>query len=60
MGLMLAIYALCGLALLADAASFTVRRWLVLSSVLAAGSYLVFIQLLKLQMPVWPAFVNLY
>jgi hypothetical protein len=60
MGLMLAIYALCGLSLLADAASFTVRRWLVLSSVLAAGSYLVFIQLLKLQVPVWPAFVNLY
>ena len=60
MGLMLAIYALCGLSLLADAASFTVRRWLVLGSVLAAGSYLVFIQLLKLQVPVWPAFVNLY
>ena len=60
MGLMLAIYALCGLSLLADAASFTVRRWLVLGSVLAAGSYLVFIQLLQLQMPVWPAFVNLY
>jgi len=48
------------LSLLADAASFTVRRWLVLGSVLAAGSYLVFIQLLKLQVPVWPAFVNLY
>lgn len=60
MGLVAAIYALCGLALLADTSSFTLRRWLVLSSVLAAGSYLVFIQLLKLTLPVWPAFISAY
>ncbi|MEK0433551.1 MAG: tripartite tricarboxylate transporter TctB family protein [Betaproteobacteria bacterium] len=57
MGLMAAIYALCGTALLADANRFTLRRWLVLSTLLAAGSYLVFIQLLGLTMPVWPFFI---
>jgi hypothetical protein len=55
-----AIFGLTGVALMADAASFNVRRMLVLSSILASGSYLVFISLLKLQMPVWPAFVNAY
>ncbi|MSQ64899.1 MAG: tripartite tricarboxylate transporter TctB family protein [Limnohabitans sp.] len=60
MGLIAAIYALCGLSLMADTTGFTLRRWLVLSSVLAAGSYLVFIKMLNLQMPVWPAFLNLY
>ncbi|MFM7697852.1 MAG: tripartite tricarboxylate transporter TctB family protein [Limnohabitans sp.] len=58
MGLMVAIYALCGLALFADANRFTLRRWLVLASILAAGSYLVFIQLLGLTMPVWPFFLT--
>jgi hypothetical protein len=60
MGLVAAIYALCGLALLADTSSFTLRRWLVLSSVLAAGSYVVFIELLKLTLPVWPEFISNY
>jgi hypothetical protein len=59
-GLIVAIFALVGVALLADAASFNLRRMLVLSSILAAGSYLVFISLLNLQMPVWPAFVNAF
>jgi hypothetical protein len=59
-GLVVAIFGLTGTALLADAASFNLRRLLVLSSILAAGSYLVFISLLNLQMPVWPAFVNAY
>ena len=54
MGLMLAIYALCGVALLADAHRFSLRRWLVLSTILAVGSYLVFIRLLLLTLPVWP------
>ena len=57
LGLMVAIYALCGLALLADPAAFSLRRWLVLSTVLALGSFLVFIQLLKLTLPVWPEFI---
>ena len=58
MGLMAAIYALCGLALLADVNRFTLRRWLVLSSILATGSYVVFIKLLGLTMPVWPFFLT--
>jgi hypothetical protein len=57
-GLVVAIFALTGVALLADAASFNLRRMLVLSSILAGGSYLVFIYLLNLQLPVWPAFVS--
>jgi hypothetical protein len=59
-GLVVAIYVLCGLALLADPGAFTVRRWLVLSSVLAAASYLLFIQLLKFTLPVWPEFILAY
>ena len=58
MGLIAAIYALCGLALLADVNRFTLRRWLVLSSILATGSYVVFIKLLGLTMPVWPFFIT--
>ena len=57
-GLVVAIFALTGVALLADAASFNLRRMLVLSSILAGGSYLVFISLLNLQLPVWPAFIS--
>jgi hypothetical protein len=59
MGIVAAIYGLCGLALLADAASFTFKRWLVLASVLAIGSYLVFIRLLNLPLPLWPDFIQL-
>jgi hypothetical protein len=59
-GLVVAIFALTGVALLADAASFNLRRMLVLSSILAAGSYGVFIGLLNLQLPVWPAFITGY
>lgn len=58
MGMVVAIFALTGLSLLADAASFNLRRLLVLSSILAGGSYLVFISLLNLQLPVWPAFIS--
>jgi hypothetical protein len=58
MGLVAAIYALCGLSLLADPSAFTLRRWLVLSTVLATGSFLIFIQLLNLSLPVWPEYIN--
>jgi len=57
-GLVVAIFALTGVALLADATSFNLRRMLVLSSIFAVGSYLVFISLLNLQLPVWPAFIS--
>jgi hypothetical protein len=59
MGMVAAIYGLCGLALLADAASFTFKRWLVLASILAIGSYGVFIRLLNLPLPLWPDFIPL-
>jgi hypothetical protein len=57
-GLVVAIFGLTGVALLADAASFNLRRLLVLSGILAGGSYVVFISLLNLQLPVWPAFIS--
>ena len=59
MGLAAAIYGLCGLALLADAASFTFKRWMVLGSILTIGSYVVFIRLLNLNLPMWPVFIPL-
>jgi hypothetical protein len=59
-GLVVAIFALTGVALMADASSFNLRRMLVLSSILAGGSYVVFISLLNLQLPVWPAFISGY
>ncbi len=60
LGLVCSIFALTGLALWADASKFTLRRVLVLGSILAAGSYVVFIHLLNLQMPVWPAFLEAF
>ena len=55
-GLIAAIYALT---LIASKAGdgFKLRDVLVLATVLAVGSYLAFIVLLKLQIPVWPAFL---
>lgn len=54
MGLVAAIFALTIVASLADG-RFHTRDVLVLAAVLALGSYAVFIGLLKLQLPVWPA-----
>ena len=56
MGVILAIYALTIIASLASR-QFKIREVLVLATVLAVGSFLVFIVLLKLQFPVWPAFI---
>ena len=57
MGLMVAIVAL---AIIASKAGdeFVLRDVLILAVVLAAASYLAFIMLLKLNMPVWPAFIT--
>ncbi len=55
-GLIIAIYALV---LIAGRASLDFR-WkssVLLATVLAVGSYLVFVQLLRLSIPVWPAFL---
>ena len=37
---------------------FKISEVLILATVLAMGSYLAFIALLKLQIPVWPAFIS--
>ena len=57
MGLIAAIYGLVILASMADG-HFHIRSVLVLATVLAIGSYLAFIVLLKLQIPVWPSFIT--
>lgn len=56
MGLILAIYALTIIASLAGE-KFKLGPVLILATILAVGSYLAFIMLLKLQMPVWPTFI---
>ena len=57
MGLIAAIFGLTIIASLADG-HFHTRDILILATVLAIGSYLAFIVLLKLQIPVWPSFIS--
>ncbi len=57
MGLIAAIFALTIISSKAGD-TFKWREVLILSAVLAIGSYLAFIVLLKLQFPVWPAFIT--
>ena len=57
MGLIVGIYALTFVASNAGE-SFHFKETLVLATILAIGSYLAFIVALKLQMPVWPAFIT--
>lgn len=57
MGLIVAIYALTLIAAFA-ASTFKLKEVLILASILAVGSYLVFIKLLKLQLQVWPAMLG--
>ena len=57
MGLMIAIVALTFVSALAGE-EFKVKEVTILSIVLAIGSYLAFIVLLKLQFPVWPSFIT--
>ncbi len=56
-GLIAAIYALTFIAALAGE-EFKLKEVVVLATVLAIMSYLAFIVLLKLQFPVWPAFIT--
>jgi len=56
MGLIAAIYALVLIASKAGD-SFVLKDVLLLATILSAGSYVAFILLLKLQMPVWPTFI---
>jgi hypothetical protein len=57
MGLIAAIYGLTIVSSMADG-HFHLRDTLLLATVLAVGSYLAFILLLKLQIPVWPSFIS--
>ncbi len=57
MGLILGIYALTIIASLAGE-KFKIKDVLILATSLAVGSYLAFIVLLKLQIPVWPTFIT--
>lgn len=56
-GLIAAIYALTVVSAMAGE-EFRLKEVLVLATVLAIMSYLAFIVLLKLQFPVWPAFIT--
>jgi predicted outer membrane lipoprotein len=55
-GLIAGIYALVFIASMAGD-EFKLKEVLVLSTILAVGSYLAFVLLLKLQFPVWPSFI---
>ena len=57
MGLIAAIYALVIIAGKAGD-TFSLKESVMLATALSVGSYLAFIKLLKLQMPVWPAFIT--
>jgi hypothetical protein len=57
MGLILAIIALTFVASFAGEEHNT-KEVAILSAILAVGSYLAFIVLLKLQFPVWPSFIS--
>lgn len=56
-GLIVAIYALTFIASMAQA-DWKFKTTLILATVLAVGSYLVFVLALKLQFPVWPEFIT--
>ncbi len=56
MGLIAAIFGLTIVASLAGD-TFNMKEVLVLATVLAIGSYVAFVWLLKLQFPVWPSFI---
>lgn len=58
-GLIVGIYALTFIASMAQA-GWKFKTTLILATVLAAGSYLVFVVALKLQFPVWPDFISAY
>lgn len=55
MGLILGIYALVFIASAAEP-GWKVKNTFILATVLAVGSYIAFVVVLKLQFPVWPAF----
>lgn len=57
MGLIVAIYALVFIASIAED-GWKFKATFILATILAIGSYLAFVMALKLQFPVWPAFIT--
>ena len=57
MGMIAAIFGLTIISSMADG-KFHLRPTLILAAILAAGSYVAFILILKLQIPVWPSFIS--
>jgi hypothetical protein len=57
MGMIVAIYALTLISAKAGE-TFDLKEILILSTILAAGSYVTFILVLKLQIQVWPTFIT--
>ena len=57
MGLIAGIYALTFVASMAET-GWKVKNTLILATVLAVGSYVAFVMVLKLQFAVWPAFIT--
>jgi hypothetical protein len=58
MGMVLAIYALTVISSFAQGGRFRWRETLILATILAVGSWVAFIWVLKLQVRVWPAFIS--
>ena len=56
-GMIVAIYALTFISSMGEA-GWKVKNTFILATVLAAGSYVAFVLLLKLQFPVWPVFIT--
>jgi Tripartite tricarboxylate transporter TctB family len=57
MGMIIAIYALTIISSMAEP-GWKIKNTLILATVLAAGSYVAFVLVLKLQFPVWPEFIT--
>ena len=57
MGMIVAIYALVFIASMAEE-GWKFKATFILATVLAIGSYIAFVLALKLQFPVWPAFIT--
>ena len=57
MGMIVAIYALTFISSMAET-GWKAKNTFILATVLAAGSYLAFVVVLKLQFPVWPTFIT--
>ncbi|MEC5213687.1 hypothetical protein RCH06_002240 [Polaromonas sp. CG_9.5] len=57
MGMIIAIYALVFIASMAEE-GWKFKATFILATVLAIGSYIAFVLALKLQFPVWPAFIT--